>query len=117
LVIDVSGQRIGDVSGRRISSISDFSGKHINSIVKDQAVQEEFLVCLILVDGTDTLSRNTGNKLPSNATQHSRRGKTLFFIALIERYLTAQFGVYPLCVVLQLNESTSPVNSYTLCCH
>ena len=32
--------------------------------------------CLIIVDGTDTLTRNVDKELPSNAAQHSRKSKT-----------------------------------------
>jgi hypothetical protein len=73
---------------------TNFSGQTIVSIFKGQAVQEDFLRnfgttifkgeaikeelfldCLTLEDGTNSLSRNVGKKLPFYAAQNPRRAQ------------------------------------------
>jgi hypothetical protein len=44
--------------------ITDVSGQHVGSICKGQPVQEE---CMTVNDGTDVLSGNVGNQLPTYA--------------------------------------------------
>jgi hypothetical protein len=49
--------------------VAEFSGKHIGPIFDGQSLQEQFLT---LENGTDVLSRNTCNELPTYASKHLR---------------------------------------------
>jgi hypothetical protein len=74
--------------------VIDVSGQRIGPIFMEQAVEEDFLDCFSLEDGTNTLSRNVDNyqstlrSIPEERRSHLHRGgslksRTLFYLTNI----------------------------------